>query len=451
MGQSPPARPVTAPAPCTPLGFLLAATLLLLPAPGRADTTPSDSTPPPTPIQPPRVWPSSQQLLRLPDWLALGLAFSAEPMANPLGGERPAAVWLEQTSLTLSAGRGLNRDPLQWRELDHWRLSTTLTHTGGDGLYGQRIGALLPPQQIAYPSGFLLSEASIHRLSGAGWLDLKAGLVPINPEFIAAPILNFYVHSALNNTLNLSLNGVPISPYAGAGAIVQLRPGPDLSLRYGWFDLSSTKPLATWLGSPPPFRGSPKGAVQMLQLNWTPAAWAPSGTTPLQACRTSAGVVRRRGDCHQPVAVQNQLPGALVSLGGYDTTRGTGGLYGSATVRSGLPFGLAERIWIGGAWAPVGNGNLAPDFVAGGLVVQGPLPSRPLDVLVLGAGRAGLSPTAGPSWPSRYEAMAELGYQWQLNASLAIQPTLQWIFHPSGGDQPLPGILTTSLQLSLSF
>ncbi|MFM7312506.1 MAG: carbohydrate porin, partial [Cyanobium sp.] len=114
-------------------------------------------------------------------------------------------------------------------------------------------------------------------------------------------------------------------------------------------------------------------------------------------------------------------------------------------------LGLDERVWVGGAWAPDGGGSLAPTFLAGGWVVQGPLPGRPLDVLVFGAGRAGLNPSQPPGWPSRYEGMLELGYQLRINGSLALQPTVQWILNPSGAGQPVPGILTAGLQLSLSF
>jgi porin len=89
--------------------------------------------------------------------------------------------------------------------------------------------------------------------------------------------------------------------------------------------------------------------------------------------------------------------------------------------------------------------------VAGGLVVQGPIPSRPFDLLVLAAGRADLQPGPSPAWSSSYEGMLELGYQLRLNGNLALQPTLQWIANPSAGSQPLPGILAVSLQLSANF
>ena len=44
-----------------------------------------------------------------------------------------------------------------------------------------------------------------------------------------------------------------------------------------------------------------------------------------------------------------------------------------------------------------------------------------------------------------------MGYRLQLNPNLNLQPTLQWIFDPSGREEPTPGILTTSVQISLSL
>lgn len=83
-------------------------------------------------------------------------------------------------------------------------------------------------------------------------------MLALNPSFMTAPVFNAYVHSAFNNTLNISASGLPISPYASLGAMVQLKPSPELSLRYGWFDLDSTATIAGALGSTPP----PRAAVQ---------------------------------------------------------------------------------------------------------------------------------------------------------------------------------------------
>ena len=91
---------------------------------------------------------------------------------------------------------------------------------------------------------------------------------------------------------------------------------------------------------------------------------------------------------------------------------------------------------------------IAPTFVGGGLVIQGPLPSRPLDVALLGVGRGGLTNQLASS---PYEGVLELGYRIQVNQNLNLQPTLQWIFNPSGAAESVPGILAAGVQLQLNF
>ena len=85
------------------------------------------------------------------------------------------------------------------------------------------------------------------------------------------------------------------------------------------------------------------------------------------------------------------------------------------------------------------------------MVVQGIVPKRPLDLLVMGIGRGGLSNETPPFLTSSYEGMAELGYRVMINPSLQLQPTVQWIFNPSGADQPVPGILAAGLRLYVNF
>ena len=431
----------------------LLAALLIAPTSVLAEPV-SDTNPPaetPAPLQLPNGWQIDEQLLDLPDWVDLGINVTAEPMANPLGGERQRAGWMGQTSLVLDVGPGLTRPQAQWREPDHWQLNLTLNHYTGDPTYSLDIGALFPLQQIAYPSGALLSEASLTRNAGDGWLELKGGILPLNPDFISSPIFDLYVHSSFNDTLNIALNGLPISPYAAFGGTVAIQPSPDLQVRYGWFNLSSTEPLAEWLGSPRPFVGIADGSAQLLQLSWSPAALGADADTPIQACRTARGVVRHRPSCQHTIAVANQLPGGLIQLGGFHTSSQSRGLYGSATLRSGVPLGLDDRIWIGGALSGGQAGAISPSFLAAGLVVQGIIPDRPFDLLLLAAGRAGLQQGSVPDWTSTYEAMVELGYQVRLNNNLMLQPTVQWILNPSADPQPVPGILAAGLQLIANF
>lgn len=431
------------------LGLITALAVASQAARANADPQPAPQ-PAPTAdtIQLSSTWPSAQELLQLPDWMQLELSVTAEPLFNPHGGERSAGSWIQQGNLNLSLGAGLNKTSSSWQEFDHWQLSVSVNHDAGDAYYNRAIGALFPLQQAAYPAGFYLSEVAIERQRGDGWLNLKAGILPLNPDFVEVPVLGNYVHSAFNNTLNITVDGLPINPYAALGGVITAQASPELSLRYGLFDLSSTEPLSRWLGLSDGGIHSNTGVAQFLQLDLQPRAMA---AKPLSACRTERGIVRwtaRRGSCPAPVQVENQLHNGLLSLGGFLTSENGNGVYGSVTLPAGLPLGLTDRLWLGASYAPDPSRVLAPTFVGGGLVVQGPLPGRPLDVAILGIGRSGLSHQLSNS---SYEGMLELGYRIQLNRNLGLQPTLQWIVNPSGASQPVPGILAAGLQIQLAF
>lgn len=393
-------------------------------------------------------WLNLQELLSLPAWMQLQLSVTAEPLFNPLGGERSAGSWIQQSTLNLDLSSGLTRRSNSWQELDHWQLSLTVNHDAGDAFYNSAVGALFPLQQVAYPAGFYLSELAIERQSGDGWLSVKAGILPINPDFVEVPVLGNYVNSTFNNTLNINVEGLPINPYSAYGAVVTAQANPELSVRYGVFDLNNTDTLSRWLGLNEGALGSNTGTAQFLQVDFKPASM---GAGPLQACRTDRGVVRWRNQqttCPSPVTVANQLHDGLLSLGGFLTSENGNGVYGSITVPSGLPLGLSERVWLGASYSPDASLVVAPTFVGGGIVVQGPLPSRPMDVALLGIGRGGLSNQLSSS---SYEGVLEVGYRIQLSQSLSVQPTLQWIFNPSGSAEQVPGILAAGMQLSASF
>ena len=181
-----------------------------------------------------------------------------------------------------------------------------------------------------------MSELSLNRSSGEGWLGFKAGVIPLNPDFVRAPILDVYVHSAFNNTLNIVSNDLPINPYAALGGVVEVLPRQDLSLRYGWFDLNSTEQLANWLGRKPGLASPGGGSAHLLQFSYEPTWLAPAAEQPIRGCRHGSALKRRSANCRNPVDVQSQLPGGLLSVGGFLTSAEGQGLFGSVTLRSGL-------------------------------------------------------------------------------------------------------------------
>jgi porin len=400
-----------------------------------------------------------QDSLNLPDWMLLQVAFSAQPMFNPVGGLVKTGAWVQQTSVDLQLNTGLARDSKQWDEFDHWALNLNGNHTTGNFSYGTEIGAIFPLQSASYPTGFWLTEASLERQAGDGRVNVKAGILPLNPDFMEAPILNLYVHSSLNNTLNIQSNDLPINPYASLGGVVNLKIQNDLNLRAGLFNLNSIEafssfPLASFQGFQANVGGAGNGTVQFLQIDYTGSGLAPPQTRPIPVCSQPWALVRNFPRCKNPTTVANQLPGGLLSVGAYNSTdpQTGNGLYGSLTLRTGLPVGLADRIWVGASYTPDATVDFSPNFVGGGLVVQGLVPKRPLDLLVFGIGKGGFSNQAPPNLTSPYEGMLELGYMIMLNETVQLQPTLQWIINPSGGgNQSVPGILAAGMQINLNF
>ena len=283
-------------------------------------------------------WPTLQTLLDLPDWMELQGSFTAEPLFNPIGGLRSAGSWIQQTSLYLTLGSGLNQPSQDWQEFDHWRLNVNLNHDAGDAYYNQQIGALFSLQTAANPVGLYFSEASIERKRGRGWLGVKAGILPLDPEFVAAPVLNFYVHASLDDTLNLYTPNLPIDPFAALGGVLSIHPSDSVTIRYGVFDLSTTQGIGKWLTDFTEGVPDGSGTAQFLQLNLEPEGWGASSATPIPACRSAQGISRRGRDCSEPVLVQNQLPGGSINLGGFVTSASGDGVYGTVTWRSCLPF-----------------------------------------------------------------------------------------------------------------
>jgi porin len=387
-----------------------------------------------TVVAPSPGWPSLNRVLALPAWVDLELELVAEPLAGAAPGQSSAGVWMQQLALSAEFSRGLARPKASWQELDHWKLALQLTGFSGNPDLNQLLGTAFPLQTTAHPTGLWLSEASLQRSAAGGEVFVKAGLMPLNPGFIEAEVLNSYIHSAFNNTLNLTINGLPINPFVAPAASVHLRLGSSSELRLGSFWLDSVNNLAGLFGVNPGQAPS-SGSLQIVQWNLRDLP----GSAALQ------GPIRQGNRL-----VARQLPPPLLQLGGFNTTgpSGTPGVYGTLTLAAPLPVGLDHRLWLGfnNGFSP--QSNPTPRFVAGGWLAQGLLRSRPLDVLAVAFGSTWFSSALNPGLNP--ESVLELNYTVPLNSQLAIQPVLQWILQPGGSSQR-SAVVAAGLQLTLSF
>jgi porin len=383
--------------------------------------------------------PDLNGLLQLPGWLDVQLQLQAQPLANPAGGDRQSASWMQQLSLDVVAGPGLAKPIEQWSEADHWRSHVQLMLFSGDPNYGSTIGAGFPLQSTAHPTGLWLTEASLERQMGSGSVAFKAGVFSINPGFLEAPVLNAYVNSVLNNTLNLNVDVLPINPYAAPGLQVRWRPEPSGrwgEVRYGAFLLDPQYNLAALFGVDPD-ESQLNGHTQLLQWSFDRLPGAEALQQPIQ---------------REKQRIARQLPPPLLQIStGYLDNRSTGNLNGvlaaTFTIAAPLPLGLDNRLWLGVNAGFEWDTNPVPLFLGGGWLSQGIISGRPLDVLALGVGSSRFSPRLSPGQSS--ETVLELNYSWLVNANLSLQPVLQLILNPDGSSAD--PILAMGLGLTLQF
>lgn len=411
------------------LGAVVAAapTLRAQPAPVPASSSQQPESPPPGV--------SLQRALQLPGWASVNLTFAAEPLANT-GGLARSGGWSQQLTLSAALSSGLDKDPSRWKEADHWQLTSQWTQANGRAGYGLDIGAAFPLQATDQPGGLWLTEASLERRSGLGPLAIKGGLLPLNPDFVTLPVFGAYVHSVLNDTLNLSLLGLPLSPLLAPGATASLELGRGGSLRFGTYWLAAQTRLAGLFGADP-LQPPIQGSAQLLQWTVSDLPGARRLQDPIQL---------------GPRLIQRQLPAPRLQLGAITSNTEQQGfnrvVYGAVTLPLTLPFGLDHRLWAG-----VNSGldparNDTPLVLSGGWVAQGIVPGRPFDVIALGLGRSSFSPTASPAQSD--EGVVELNYNAVLNGSLSLGPVLQLILHP-GGTGAVPSIVAAGMQVQLAF
>ncbi|KEF42210.1 MAG: hypothetical protein ER33_07580 [Cyanobium sp. CACIAM 14] len=422
--------------------------LLLDPAPQTwAETLPPVATGAESPEPLVRLdpgWGSLREGMGLPAWIDLDLEILAEPMSSLSGGLVRSGSWVQQSSLSLTLRPPAPPGGKQAR----WEAKLALAAYSGDPDFAQRLGAFLPLQQVANPTGLWLTRASVQRRSAGGRWSLEAGLLGMTPDLFSAPIESLYVHDALNGAPVLfTVPGFPVAPVAAPGAQLVLRPTAASTLRLASFDRAAASAVAGLLGvqaALPPARGWTH------QLQWNYAApWLNRHLeAPIPACRQGAGLRPARRDCLRPVRVERQLPGGLLQLAAYTGSGPNRGLYGSATVPLTLPWGLDHRLWAAAAAGFDTNANPTPSYIGGGLASQGVLPRRPLDLLILGMARTGFSPTIQAGLG--HEGVVELGYQLRINETFTLQPTLQWVLSP-GGTGRVPGICAAGLQLDVRF
>jgi porin len=161
--------------------------------------------------------------------------------------------------------------------------------------------------------------------------------------------------------------------------------------------------------------------------------------------------------------------GAQVSLGVDSTAtplthRGNSGLYGVADQMIWRGKESSLNLFARGGFSP-SDRNLVSYYIDAGAGLKGPLSGRPDDTLTFGFAYAKISKDAAavdqdtaPAVIVRdYEAVFELNYTLQIAPWWTLQPDLQYIVHPNGGQNPndatvrLENAFVTGLRTTIKF
>jgi porin len=399
-------------------------------------------------------------------WLHAGFRVTSQLIGNPTGGATQEVNLANGFDLTTSLGTDLmGRSPR--RELDRWSANVHATGFVATGQYTQSLGfadTTFNPQSIFQkPGGVWLQSVRLERNEQPGhWLpSVQLGSLNLASVFFKPLAGNLYVSGLLNGHTGIEITGFPYGPLNSYGGRALLRFGRS-EFSYGAFQLSSVRAnpaLRGWNQT----AGAQDGLLHLLQWQQPLGSGSDGGSCGTNRLAAEAGTAhspdsaqlpfRSRTGCLRTRLLQNRLPEPELRLGGFSgnwrfasingptqfgkapstaTTSGTNtaGLFGYLALPGGALLGHRTRLWLSGSLGFMDAINPFPAYVAGGVVSQGLLPSRPMDLLLLGAANAAPSSAFAPSQAS--QSVIELGYQAQLSRRLSLQPFTQLLINAGG-------------------
>lgn len=281
--------------------------------------------------------------------------------------------------------------------------------------------------------------------------SLRIGQLAADDEFLTSPTAGGLINGTFGWADMVAanmLNGGPAFPLATPGVRLAVKPTDSLKLQTAVFsgdpagkDCTDIPQRCNRHGTTFSFSG---GALWMGELQYAvnqgkDAVGLP-GVYKLGAWYATADF----NDQHFGI----DGTGAQVSLGVDPTATpvthsGNGGFYGVADQMVWRGTDSSLNLFARGGFAP-SDRKLVSYYVDAGAGLKGPLPGRPDDTLTFGFAYAKISKDLAavdqdtvPAVIVRdYEAVFELSYAAQIAPWWIVQPDIQYIVHPNGGQNP---------------
>jgi len=263
-------------------------------------------------------------------------------------------------------------------------------------------------------------------------ISLRLGQLAADDEFITSPTAGGLINGTFGWAALLAAdmtNGGPAYPLATPGARLALKPTEDLTVLAAVFagdpagaNCTGDPQACNRYGTTFSFSG---GSLWMGELQYG-----------VNQGKNAAGMpgVYKLGAWYATADFPDQYNGLL-------SHRGDWGVYGVADQMVWRGRESSVNLFMRGGFSP-SDRNLVSYYVDGGIGIKGLLPGRADDVLTFGAAYIKVSPDAAALDRVSFDAVRsaetvlELSYQAQIAPWWILQPDLQYIIKPNGGQNP---------------
>ncbi len=376
--------------------------------------------------------------------IKFAVTYIGEVLGNPSGGAKQSAVYEDRTNFAIDV------DFEKLVGLKQVAFHANVFQIDGGGLSRGALFNFMDVSGIEALPTTRLYEIWLEKKWGET-IALRAGQLAADTEFMTSKYTDVFTNASLGWPAGLSLDlpsGGPSPPLAAMGARLRADVGDNLSLLGAVFDGNAAGP-----GTNDPqlrdrygvnFRvNDPALFLYEAQFQWNAKKGDPGldGKFKLGGWRHFGGFADERFDAAGLSLADLASSGTAASRSGDD---GVYAVFEQKLYRVGRDDDRGIGIFGRASYSPPDR-NLIDVYADCGFEFIGLSNARPHDKFGIAAAYAHVSPRAqaldrdfqsihGPSWPIRSsEELLTAVYQYEVQAGLTLQPSVQFVRHPGGG------------------
>ncbi len=360
--------------------------------------------------------------------IAPNLSYSADFLADPVGGERQGSAY----AAGLYGSLELDFDTLFG--LEGSSLFASAIWDQGNDLSAQDIGNVFTVANNFNGRSLRLAQFYLQQQVWEGRVEAAAGRLAAGDDFAASDLYDYYVSAAINsNPQSLAQNSAfTVAPFVQWGARVAVEPVERGSIKLGVYVKNPSTENLNGDGEDFAFRLS-NGVLGIVEIGFEKPAEPLLGDLP---GHLAVGGFYNTGDF------------ALVDQGSGEE-RGNYSLYLTAEQTLFREPGSRTQgltAWTAVTVAPKQAINTLPFAAYGGVLYTGLLPGRDQDVTAFGLYYGSFSDRLEDQ---SFELVLEANHRFQMAPWLYLTPDVQYVVNPNGGG--IPDALVVGAELGITF